>query len=38
MNREKAVVYYTLHFKDSTKEDGNKILVKEKDRWKLTTW
>lgn len=38
MEGGKSVVYYTLHFKDSTKEDGNKILVKEKDRWKLTTW
>jgi len=38
MNREKAVVHYTLHFKGGTKEDGNKILVKEKDRWKLTAW
>lgn len=34
----KTVVHYTLHFRDGTKENGNKILIREQKTWKLTTW
>jgi len=34
----KTVVHYTLHFRDGTKENGNKILIRELKDWKLTTW
>jgi len=35
---EQTVVHYTLYFRDGSRENGNKILVREQKDWKLTTW